>query len=388
VGDSQLVILVGFGRNKFGRFSLAASYDPSKATLICEKRYMLSKSASSTKRGKRQDGEQAIDRSSLARARSGSYLDFEGYEQLTPGGKRKRPSSSKGGGDEGGFGSGENFGSRRKSSEGPIDYVPIPNEGDDDDYRAAFYDEGSGEVYEGGWYNGKRHGRGICMYVDGTMFEGNWSLGKEQGHGQLLSGDRHVIYMGEWFDGLMHGHGTYNFGNGDKYTGEWREGNRHGKGELFVNGGCKYVGEWKENKRSGRGVYTWPDGSYYDGDWELDKRHGKGILVLATSNFFYDGLWAGNHPDGRGNCVFASGMEYQGSFKAGLREGRGTLKFPQGAEYEGRFRDDRIDGQGTLKITQSVPGHEEGEQFIPIDIQADLKRIHLKAGFGFDEPRH
>jgi hypothetical protein len=82
-------------------------------------------------------------------------------------------------------------------------------------------------------------------------------------------------------------------------------------------------------------------------------------------------------------------MEYQGSFKAGLREGRGSIQFPGGgAVYEGRFRDDRIDGQGTLKILETVAGGEEGEQFIPIDIQADLKRIHLKAGFGYDEPKH
>ena len=57
----------------------------------------------------------------------------------------------------------------------------------------------------------------------------------------------------------------------------------------------------------------------------------------------------------------------------------------QGAEYEGRFRDDRLDGHaGTLTITKSVPGALKGEVMVPIQIQADMKRIHYKAGFGDD----
>lgn len=50
--------------------------------------------------------------------------------------------------------------------------------------------------------------------------------------------------------------------------------------------------------------------------------------------------------------------------------------------YEGRFREDAIDGQGTLKVSQRVPGANEGEFFIPIEMQADIRRIHHRAGFG------
>jgi hypothetical protein len=28
-----------------------------------------------------------------------------------------------------------------------------------------------GEIYEGGWYYGTRHGKGICIYSDGLMYE-------------------------------------------------------------------------------------------------------------------------------------------------------------------------------------------------------------------------
>ena len=74
----------------------------------------------------------------------------------------------------------------------------------------------------------------------------------------------------------------------------------------------------------------------------------------------------------------------QGAYKGGLREGRGSIKFSPGALYEGRFREDRIDGQGTIDVHESMPGAEEGEILIPIQIQADIRRIHLKAGFGAD----
>ena len=252
-------------------------------------------------------------------------------------------------------------------------------------YRVAFLDDETGEVYEGGWYphTQRRHGAGICLFADGTLYEGGWLMGREHGKGQLMTGERQIIYVGEWVDGTMTGHGTYTFSNGDRYTGDWREGIRHGKGEYLMSNGCSYVGDWKNNKRTGGGVFKWSDGSTYDGDWENDNRHGRGLLTLANG-FSYDGQWYHNYMEGRGVSVYPGGQEYQGSYKAGLREGRGSIKFCPGAVYEGRFRDDRIDGQGTIVVTETMPGSEGGEILIPIQIQADIRRIHLKAGFGAD----
>jgi len=270
-----------------------------------------------------------------------------------------------------------------------------------ENYRSAFFDESAGEVYEGGWMHGTRHGRGICLYSDGTLYEGQYVFGKEHGRGQMMTGDRHLIYSGDWFDGSIHGYGMYNFPNGDKYSGDFKEGSRHGRGEYIYRNGCKYTGEWRDNKRVGKGIFYWPDNStggvnkiggaaaagtsFFDGDWEADCRHGRGLLVLeADLGLRYEGSWSNNFMDGRGTCLFPSGQEYQGTFKQGLKEGRGSIRFPEGGEYEGRFKDDRIDGQGTMKLTSITPGVSADERMIPIQIQADLKRIHLKAGFGDD----
>eukprot|EP00605_Chrysophyceae_sp_TOSAG23-4_P000385 GSChrysophyteH1.ASY1.ANO1.441.1 assembled CDS len=401
-GSSPLTVLVGFGRNRFGRFSLTATVNPENNTFIAEKRYMLTKSATSNRKN-RNNYVHDHDPATL-RARSYGASGMSLSDVMPPNSKRKRGGQGyKRGledfayGDDEEFyslgGSGHGISRRRSQStsggvtaSAQVDTAPQPealDPEDDVDFRGSHYDEQTGEVYEGGWHNGRRHGRGVCLYADGSMYEGQWSNGKECGHGVLMIGDRKVLYTGEWMDGLMHGNGTYNFFNGDRYQGDWREGNRHGKGEFVTHDGCKYVGDWKENRRSGRGVFTWPDGSQYDGEWDEDSRHGKGHLKLKKG-FIYDGTWSRNFFDGRGVAVFPSGQKYEGTYRAGLREGRGSINFPEGAVYEGRFRDDRLDGQGTIKITENVAGPEKGERFIPLEIQADMRRIHLKAGFGFD----
>jgi len=396
-GSSPLLIFVGFGRNQFGRFSLTASFNRDTNSMIAEKRYMHTKSATTQRKGRRstepveldpmttRPRPNPIDLASLGgtggrrkRANTGAYYSRRGSEDFAYGD------------DEEFYGIGASNTSHRRSRQSSVHtdanaeaVVPEPELDAEDslDYRGACYDETSGEVYEGGWRTHRRHGRGIVLYADGSMYEGQWVNGKEHGHGQLMTSDRKVLYSGEWVEGLMHGHGSYNFFSGDRYVGDWREGNRHGKGEFVTRDGCKYVGDWRENRRSGRGVFSWLDGSRYDGEWDEDSRHGKGHLTLATG-FSYEGLWCRNFFDGRGITLFPDGQKYEGTYKAGLREGRGSVTFPEGAVYEGRFRDDRLDGQGTIKVTRSVPGAEEGERLVPIEIQADMRRIHLKAGFG------
>ncbi|CAE7376019.1 PIP5K6, partial [Symbiodinium microadriaticum] len=249
-------------------------------------------------------------------------------------------------------------------------------------YRSAFLDDTTGEVYEGGWCNGLRHGYGVAVFVDGTMYEGSWVNGREHGQGQWMSSNRQqVLYKGEWADGRMHGSGTFNFPNGDMYTGEWKEGSRHGRGEYLLADGTRYYGEWKDNLRHGKGTLTWVDGSVYEGEYDRGYRHGRGELRLSNG-FYYSGSWDMDYMDGRGVSIFSDGQQYQGMFRRGLRDGRGSVTFSEGAVYEGRFRDDVIDGQGTIKISQRVPGPVEGEFMIPLEMQSDIRRIHYRAGFG------
>ena len=88
--------------------------------------------------------------------------------------------------------------------------------------------------------------------------------------------------------------------------------------------------------------------------------------------------------EGRGVARYENGQEYTGNFKQGLRDGRGSIVFTNQAVYEGRFREDHMDGQGTIRLERPAKGAEDGEYLLPVLLQTDMKRIHMKAGFGDD----
>jgi hypothetical protein len=192
---------------------------------------------------------------------------------------------------------------------------------DQEDYRSAFYDEETGEIYEGGygplsvaislslsffllifpllsfvslchplcstvmpsvplwlsWISGTRHGKGVCLYGDGTLYEGSWVSGREHGYGVWMTGERQIIFSGEWVEGKMQGTGTYYFPNGDIYIGLSPA---HLSPPLpsepfpllltvvlvLVSLLCSVVclcsvGEWREGLRHGKGQYTLKDGT-------------------------------------------------------------------------------------------------------------------------------
>jgi hypothetical protein len=422
-------MLVGFGRNQYGRFSLAGAYNPRTGSLRCERKYMLTKfvlppakqprgsgasdsdqTGSGKKRPVRAKRAFSIDTSSGASGDKDSLIGAP--PTATASGKRKRASSgwllqdgAQSALDEtdllGGIPapptstttpSGSKRGRKKGFGAGSANPVMTSNQyltvlesvAEKEGYRRAFLDPTTGEVYEGEWCYGQRNGFGIALFPDGTLYEGSWLNNKEHGpSGLWMTGARELLYSGEWAEGRIHGSGTYYFPSGDVYVGEFKEGARHGKGRYTRADGCSYEGDWKDNLRHGRGVFTWTDGSEYDGDWEFGQRSGRGELVLSSS-LSYSGSWACNLMEGRGVLIFPDGQEYKGIFKNGLREGRGSLVFPEGAVYEGRFREDALDGQGTLKITRTVPGAGEDEVLIPLDSLADIRRIHYKSGFGGD----
>ena len=62
----------------------------------------------------------------------------------------------------------------------------------------------SDPTYFGLTSNGKRHGKGIKFYPNGSQYEGNWKNGKKDGHG------------------------TFKFESGGCYIGQWKEDKAHG----------------------------------------------------------------------------------------------------------------------------------------------------------------
>lgn len=152
--------------------------------------------------------------------------------------------------------------------------------------------------YANGFYIGdisekKPHGYGIRTYRPGTKdcryFQGIFDHGKRvRGKVAYVIGD---IYEGEWEQGVRHGFGTYVWTDvGDSYIGSWRDGNIDGSGDYFWKDGRIYRGQWKEHNQEGIGVFNWPDGSVYAGEWKKGKRHGAGVIYWSDGEF-WSGRW-------------------------------------------------------------------------------------------------
>jgi hypothetical protein len=79
----------------------------------------------------------------------------------------------------------------------------------------------SGDTYEGGYKDGKKHGKGkYKYYVDGKL---------------------HEVYEGRYRMGQRQGWGKMSFGNGDVYTGNFKADKASGRGKMTY---CNKDGEW------------------------------------------------------------------------------------------------------------------------------------------------
>jgi hypothetical protein len=103
--------------------------------------------------------------------------------------------------------------------------------------------------YEGDFFAGKRHGKGINTDPDGSRYEGNY------------------------FDDMMHGKGIIILPNGNRYEGDFFDSKPHGKGIRTLPTGASYEGGFFAGKLHGKGILTFPDGSRQ----EIEFRDGKEI---------------------------------------------------------------------------------------------------------------
>jgi hypothetical protein len=89
-----------------------------------------------------------------------------------------------------------------------------------------------GSIYEGSFYDNKKHGEGTQLYSNGDKYEGNWVCNKRQGHGELTCADG-SIYKGQWCNDLFHGEGTLSHCSGMRYSGLWIKGRPEDNGRIL-----------------------------------------------------------------------------------------------------------------------------------------------------------
>ena len=70
-----------------------------------------------------------------------------------------------------------------------------------------------GSFYTGGWFQGKRQGKGLMTYKDEGKYTGLWAGDMRNGYGVMNFPDRSV-YAGNWADDRMQGPGKMTAADG------------------------------------------------------------------------------------------------------------------------------------------------------------------------------
>lgn len=100
----------------------------------------------------------------------------------------------------------------------------------------------SGMKWEGRFYHGLRHGKGILSFRDGSYIKGRWTRDELQGFAVYRMADDSSI-EGNFVDGEVDGFAIELDDKGKVcFRGTFHDNLRHGKGELFLqDGGYVYI---------------------------------------------------------------------------------------------------------------------------------------------------
>lgn len=133
----------------------------------------------------------------------------------------------------------------------------------------------SGNVYQGQWKNGVRHGDGTMKWIQlCQQYSGQWVNGIQVRPAIILLGGPSLLFSicihpKTWTSSLQHGYGIHTwflrrvpdsqYPSRNKYKGQFDQGLRHGQGTFYYASGAVYSGSWKHNRKHGQvrsTVYT------------------------------------------------------------------------------------------------------------------------------------
>ncbi|XP_068185150.1 alsin-like isoform X2 [Antennarius striatus] len=159
------------------------------------------------------------------------------------------------------------------------------------------------DSYQGHWRDGKIQGFGKYKYASGEVYEGCFADGLRHGYGMLSSGklakNSPSVFVGHWVHDKKTGYGVYDdISRGEKYMGQWLDEQRHGNAVVVTQYGVYYEGTFRDNKMSGPGLVVSDDDTALHGefsdDWIIN---GKGVLALSNGDYL-EGLFSGEWTTG------------------------------------------------------------------------------------------
>ena len=205
------------------------------------------------------------------------------------------------------------------------------------DGQGTLEERGGKRTYVGQFSEGRRHGKGVQKYEEGSTYEGDFQSGRRHGVGKFSSA-------------------TFTF------EGSWENDNFHGRGKLVEaqTGRVMYDGQWKNGRREGKGYSTYPDGTKYTGGFVNDMRDGIGVMENSTLGWKFGGDWSKGRRHGNGELA-APSYKYTGEWQQDRRTGQGKERFPDAhVSFEGEFSNDkRLRGKVSVEAPGKMPLHVE-----------------------------
>lgn len=121
------------------------------------------------------------------------------------------------------------------------------------------------------------------------------------------------VYEGEFFDGNRHGQGTMIWSTGESWTGQWVEDKPwNGSGTYLYNDSVNTI-PFVDGKHNGYGKVVWDGGSSYEGNILNNEFHGQGKHissdgVVRAGEFRNHELYNETEHDAQGKLI----AEYKG----------------------------------------------------------------------------
>ena len=81
----------------------------------------------------------------------------------------------------------------------------------------------NGDIYEGAFKNGRKHGKGVLRTRNNRSYEGYWQFDKPHGFG-INTFPNGKIYTGNFENGKPVGEGQWTYADGRTYNGTWVKG--------------------------------------------------------------------------------------------------------------------------------------------------------------------
>ena len=97
---------------------------------------------------------------------------------------------------------------------------------------------------------------------------------------------------------------------------------------------------------NGQGTMVYATGHQFTGRFKDGVRHGDGVMLMPGGRKIV-GVWENNEIR-EGTYTQPDGTTYEGQWMFRERNGQGTLTFPDGRKYVGEFKSGQRHGKGTM----------------------------------------